>query len=117
MTFVVVYLVDPKRVELKNIGKNSNQNFLLFWAGTNSEPNVHKKPNFGARLAKEFFPSHIGVCYICRVKKFFGKFSIRIHLQHYTNIMNVYLQTNMNAPLITQGKFGQQLLLFITKTV
>lgn len=95
MTFVVVYLVDAKRVvvvpenwiqdlnnaKLKNIGKNSNQNFLLFWAGTNNEPNVQKKPNFGARLVNEYFPTHIGVCYICRVKKFFGKCSIRIHLQ------------------------------------
>lgn len=69
MTFVVVHLVDAKRVvvvpenwiqdlnnaKLKNIGKNSNQNFLLFWAGTNNEPNVQKKTRFLCTIGETIF--------------------------------------------------------------
>lgn len=85
--FVVVYLVDAKRnvivpenwvqdlnnAKLKNIGKNSNQNFLMFWSSTNDQANRHKEPDFGAPLVEQYFSTHDGVCYICKVKKFFGK--------------------------------------------
>lgn len=93
MTFVVVHLVDAKRVvvvpenwiqdlnnaKLKNIGKSSNQKY--FGQVQITSQTYKKKPDFCARLVKQYFPTHIGVCYICRVKNFFGKCSIRIHLQ------------------------------------
>lgn len=87
-SFVVVYLVDAKRnvivpenwvqdlnnAKLKNLGKNSNQIFLMFWSSTNDEANWDKEPNFGAPLVKDYCPTHDGVCFICKVKKFFGKY-------------------------------------------
>lgn len=87
MTFVTVYLVDGKRnivvpenwvqdlnnAKLKNNGRNSNQDFLVYWSAENGRANFQLQPDFGARLVKEYLPTTCGVCYICRVKLFFGK--------------------------------------------
>lgn len=87
MSFVVVYLIRAREfvvvpdnwvqelnsAKLKNYGTNSNQNFLVFWAAANGTSNLLAKPNFNAPIALKFHASTDGVCYICRIKKFFGK--------------------------------------------
>lgn len=86
MSFVVVFLKyskqyvvvpedwiqDLNNAKLKNNGRNSNQDFLLFWSGTNHIPNIGKIPDFSAEKTPIFHSTHDGVCYTCRIKKFFG---------------------------------------------
>lgn len=87
MTFVVVYLIgarefvvvpenwvqDLNGAKLKNYGTNSNQNFLVFWAASNGKANLLATANFNASLELKYHASTEGACYICRIKKFFGK--------------------------------------------
>lgn len=86
MTFVVVYLIrarefivvpdqwvyDLNTAKLKNNGKNSNQDFLVYCSFNNGEPNFAEKPNFNAPLDFRFTGT-IDACFLCRIKKFFGK--------------------------------------------
>lgn len=95
MKFVVVYLIDAKQnvavpenwvqdlnnAKLKNRGRNSNQNFLVFWSSTNDQANIENKPNFRALKVAQYISSHDGVCYNCRVKFFFGKYSFKTTLK------------------------------------
>lgn len=87
ISYVVVYLVrarqfvvipdtwvqDLNKAKLKNYGANSNQDFLSFWSATNGEPNIQVQPNFNAMLDCNFHDTIGEVCYICRIKKFFGE--------------------------------------------
>lgn len=95
MTFVVVYLirakefivVDEKWVQelstakLKNYGANRYQIFLVFWSGVNGNANLQKKINFDAPLSSEYYATVNEVCYLCTIKKFFGKFNA--HLKYF----------------------------------
>lgn len=86
MTFVVVYLVRAREVivvpdswvlelntaKLKNNGRNSNQFFMVFVSLKDGEANVEIEPNFSAPLASRL-EATIEACFICRVKRFFGK--------------------------------------------
>lgn len=88
MSFVLVYLLrsrehlivpegwvqDLSNAKLKNHGANSNQDFLVFWSANNGTPNIHRNPNFNANLDWEYHATVDEVCYICRVKIFFGKY-------------------------------------------
>lgn len=88
MSFVVVYLLrccehvivperwvqDLNNAKLKNNGKNSNQNFLIFWSGINGDPNIIRDPNFNANLDSKYHATVDEVCYLGRVKKIFGKY-------------------------------------------
>lgn len=86
--FVAVYLKRPKRyiiipenwindlnnAKLKNYGKNSNQDFLVFWSAANDNANLDTPPNFNAMLSDVYEPTtEDGLCYIGRVLRFFGK--------------------------------------------
>lgn len=87
MTFVVVYLIgarefvaipeewvlDLSSANLKNYGTNSVHNFRTFWSAIAGKANLATKPNFALPLAAMYQPTTIGVCYTCRIKKFFGK--------------------------------------------
>lgn len=88
MSFVVVYLLrareivvvpdywvqDLNKAKLKNYGANSNQNFLVYWSAKDGEPNLNVQPNFAAKVGTEYRETIEGMCYYCRVKKFFGKY-------------------------------------------
>lgn len=87
--FVVIYLIrariivvvpeswvqDLNNARLKNRGVNSNQNFLVFWAGINGGADLARKPNFNAPFDSVFDASAHGICYLCRILKFFGESS------------------------------------------
>lgn len=87
MTFVVVYLIrarqyaivpdewvyDLNTAKLKNNGRNSNQDYMVFCSFTNWKPNLTKKPNFDAKLEEAFDGSVNEARYLCRIEKFFGK--------------------------------------------
>lgn len=92
MTFAVVYLLraqefvivhdvyvqDLNTAKLKNNGCNSNQDFLVFVSLENGEL-TDNEPDFNAMLMYTYHPT-INACYICRVKKFFGRFSCKFYL-------------------------------------
>lgn len=95
-TFVVVYLKRPKKfivikdfwvqglcnAKLKNNGCNSNQDFLIFWAAQNDiASNV--QPDFSMPLSSSYESTTDGICYIARIKKFFGKNSVFNFLEHF----------------------------------
>lgn len=83
MSFVVVYLIgardfvvvpenwvfDLNTAKLKNHGRNSNQDFLVYFI------NGEKigEPNFNAPIATNLKDASNGACFLCRVKKFFGR--------------------------------------------
>lgn len=87
MSFVVAYLIrarefvvvpdawikDLNTAKLKNYGKNSNQDFLLFWSANNRKPNATQKANFDATIMSEYRATIDEACYLARIKKFFGK--------------------------------------------
>lgn len=87
ISFVVVYLIrarefiiipetwvqDLSPAKLKNNGKNSNQNFLVFWSAIDGEPNLQHLVNFNANLDSTYHSTVDEVCYLGRIKKFFGK--------------------------------------------
>lgn len=87
-SFVVVYLIgarelavvpevwikDLNNAKLKNNGKNSNLDFLVYWSATGGHANSTRQPNFGAPLVVQYYDTIEEVCYMCRVKKFFGEF-------------------------------------------
>lgn len=91
MSFVVVWLNEPKKhvviedgwvqglncAKLKNNGRNSNQDFLIFWASIDGIPNLGIEPRFDATLSSEFVSTTNGTCYYGRIEKFFGKYSIQ----------------------------------------
>lgn len=86
MTFVVVYLVRARELivvpdfwvlelntaKLKNNGRNSNQDFMVYVSLKDGKANVENEPNFNAPLASRL-NSTIDACFICRVKRFFGE--------------------------------------------
>lgn len=88
MTFVVVWLNEAgKRViveevwvqnlncaRLKNNGRNSNQDFLIFWSSKDDVPNFDVQARFSAPLNDEYLSSCDGVCYFGRIEKFFGMY-------------------------------------------
>lgn len=87
MTFVVIYLKRAQKyvvikdswvqdlcnAKLKNNGCNNNQDFLVFWAAKNDAADFTSQVNFDAPFSSRFEPTTTGVCYIARIKKFFGK--------------------------------------------
>lgn len=87
MTFVVVYLLrarefvvipeywvqDLNNAKLKNYGKNSNQDYLIFWSANNDYPNLPRAANFNANFDFQYHQTIDEVCYLGRIKKFFGK--------------------------------------------
>lgn len=87
ISFVVVYLIrarefvvvpenwvqDLSNAKLKNNGRNSNQDFLIFWSAIDGEPNLHRVVNFNATLDSVYYSTVNEVCYLGRIKKFFGK--------------------------------------------
>lgn len=89
-SFVVVYLVgarelavvpetwvqDLSNAKLKNNGRNSNVNFLVYWSATNDHANLDREPNFGAPIMAQYHQTADEVCYMCRIKKFFGMYFI-----------------------------------------
>lgn len=89
--FVVIYLIRAREfvivpenwvqglnnAKLKNNGKNSNQNFLVFWSANNGIANSTRAPNFNADLDYRYHPTIDEVCYLGRVKKFFGKSNMK----------------------------------------
>lgn len=88
MTFVVVWLIRAKEfivvdenwvqdlnsAKLKNYGANRNQTFLVFWSGINGVANLQTKCNFDAPLSSTYHATVDEICYLCSIKKFFGKF-------------------------------------------
>lgn len=88
MSFVVVYILqarelvvvpdnwilDLNQAKLKNYGVNANQDFLVFWSGYNGRPILDAEIDFNAFRAIEYHATVDKVCYICRIKKFFGKY-------------------------------------------
>lgn len=87
MPYAVIWLIDAKkrvaieidwvkdifRARLWNNGKNSNQNFLMFWSSKDDIPNFGERPRFSAPIANEYFSTCDGVCYLGRIENFFGK--------------------------------------------
>lgn len=74
--FVVVpedWVLELNTAKLKNNGRNSNQDFLVFCSFIDYEPILNKRPNFNATLTSAFNGTVDQACFICRVKKFFGK--------------------------------------------
>lgn len=92
MTFAVVYLIrareyvvvpdnwvfDLNTAKLKNNGRNSNQDFLVYCAFAGGEPMFDKQPNFEAPFSSQYDPNIDEACFLCRVKKFFGRYIIFI---------------------------------------
>lgn len=93
-SYVVVYLKRPQKyiiirenwiqdlsnAKLKNNGRNTNQDFLVFWSGTNDVANFDQPPNFNALLNHIYVPTtEEGFCYIGRVIRFFGKKKFNIY--------------------------------------
>lgn len=105
MSFVVVYLIRAREfvvvpenwvlelntAKLKNYGTNSNQNFLVFWSATCGTPNLRASVDFNATLNFQYRATTNGVCYICRIKKFFGKFVLKMKDFRSLNIDYMYL--------------------------
>lgn len=103
-TFVVVYLKRPKKfivikdfwvqglcnAKLKNNGCNSNQDFLVFWAAQNDIA-LNVQPDFSMPLSSRYEPTTDGICYIARVKKFFGKifFLVFNFLEHFCFMVKI----------------------------
>lgn len=93
MTFVVVYLLRAREfvvvpetwvlelnsAKLKNNGRNSNQDFLVYCSFQNGEPILATQPNFNTDLEYQFDGNIAEACYICRVKNFFGKLNVFLH--------------------------------------
>lgn len=87
MTFVVVWLIRAKEfivvdenwvqglnsAKLKNYGANRNQTFLVFWSGINGVANLQRESNFDAPLSSTYHATVDEICYLCTIKKFFGK--------------------------------------------
>lgn len=87
MSYVVVYLKRAQRIvivkenfvqdlsnaKLKNNGRNSNQDFLIYWSANNNVANWSSVPNFNSMLSDVYEETTGGVCYIGRILKFFGK--------------------------------------------
>lgn len=87
MSFVVAYLIrarefvvvpdawiqDLNTAKLKNYGKNSNQDFLLFWSGIDGKPNMMQEANFNAAIMTDYHGTIDEACYLVRIKKFFGE--------------------------------------------
>lgn len=85
-SFVVVHLIRAQKflvikenwvqelctAKLKNNGCNSNQDFLVFWAAQDDMA-LDVQPDFNMPLNSRYEPTTDGLCYIARVKKFFGK--------------------------------------------
>lgn len=67
------WVQELSNAKLKNNGKNSYQDFLVFWSATDGKPNYLLLPNFNAPLNYEYHADVDEVCYIGRVKRFFGK--------------------------------------------
>lgn len=97
--FVVVYLtVSKKHIAvpetwiyninqelLKNHGVNSNRNVLIFWSKkgfVDGKPNEEFSPNFQLDRATAFPPQNNEeeACYIGRLKKYFGKYHIKVKI-------------------------------------
>lgn len=88
MTFVVVWLIRAKEfivvdenwvqdlnsAKLKNYGANRNQQFLVFWSGINGVANLDRQCNFNAPLSSTYNATVDEICYLCQVKKIFGKY-------------------------------------------
>lgn len=75
--FVIVkenFIQDLSNAKLKNYGRNSNQDFLVFWSATNHVADWALEPNLNAPLSDVYEETtDAGVCYIGRIVKFFGK--------------------------------------------
>lgn len=68
------WIQDLLNAKLRNNGRNSNQDFLVFWSATNNIANWNTPPDFNAPLTQIYEPTSVdGVCYIGRVVKFAGK--------------------------------------------
>lgn len=92
-SFVVVYLIgarefavvpdtwvqDLNNAKLKNNGKNSNLDFLAYWSATDGHANLNRKPNFAAPIVDQYHDTTDEVCYLSRVKKFFGTYLLFRH--------------------------------------
>lgn len=88
MTFVVVFLTDPKihlvvredwvrglnSAKTKNNGNNSNQTWLMYWSGINGKPNDVPLPiDFDVlEIKQEFEPTCEGAAYFCKTLQFEG---------------------------------------------
>lgn len=88
--FVVVYLVDAKahiivpekfifgldEERLKNVGRNSNFQYKIFWAESaidaNGVPNAEFLPDFNLPKSTAF-PPNDEACYVGKLKKFFSE--------------------------------------------
>lgn len=87
MSFVVVYLLRAKKfivirknwvqdlmnAKLMNNGRNSNQNFLIFWSANENVANFNVQPNFDAPLSSRYEETVDEICYLGRIIKFFGE--------------------------------------------
>lgn len=87
--FVVVYLLKPGvriiipenfvhdlcEQTLKNIGRNSNHKYLIYWSKNVNGDGICQ-PNFGAPLSDHYPPQNdaIEACYIAQLKYFFRKY-------------------------------------------
>lgn len=107
MSFVAVYLKRSQRIvivkenfiqdlsnaKLKNNGRNSNQDFLVYWSANNNVANWGSEPDFNAPLSDVYEETTAGVCYIGRIIKFFGKkiclilFSNMIYLNQFDRFL------------------------------
>lgn len=86
MTFVVVYLVASgdhlvvhedwvkglNSAKTKNNGKNSNQDWLMFWSAVDGKPNFSIEPDFDAPIKAVFEKDCTGACYLCKTEIFEG---------------------------------------------
>lgn len=100
MSLVVVYLIgarefvavpdnwvlDLNTAKLKNNGRNSNQEFLVYCAFADGKPIFKKQPNFQARVSRAYNPNIDEACFLCRIKKFFGE--CRSNLPIFTMILS-----------------------------
>lgn len=74
------WIQDISNAKLKNNGRNTNQDFLVFWSATNDVANFDQTPNFNALLNHVYVPTtEEGFCYIGRVIRFFGKSKFDIY--------------------------------------
>lgn len=87
MSFIAVYLTRAERflvicenwvqdllnAKLKNNGRNSNQNFLIFWSATDGVANLNVQTNFNAPLSSHYEDTIHEICYLGRIIKFFGE--------------------------------------------
>lgn len=89
MTFVVVYLIGARefvvvldawvkelaKAKLMNYGVNANQDFRVFWSANDGYPYFEAEIKFSSPL-KPGLVSNGEACYVCRVKKNFGMYTL-----------------------------------------